>query len=360
MKRFKLQFILILALILSHSLCAQEDQAIDVYHFSGRIERLDHNQVKLIGSASSVAFQFEGDSCDIILSVDNPEFYNYVSLELDGKYRGRVKVETGKENIIPVTTTQKKPSHTLIIYKATEPSNGGVIFHDAKADKLLSWQQQPKKKVEFIGDSVFCGQGIDFMEINCGTEKHWYDQHNAYLTFPVLSSKMLQYDFLISAVSGIGMYRTWNTEASQQKAMPFVYNNLYLDKKKSKPYDYSFNPDIIVIGIGNNDFYTGDAKAVRESFNSDLFTTAYINFMEQLIERNPNASFVLITPLVDESKLKVATACMEKIKEAFPKKKVDVFTFKPLQMHGCYEHPDIKDSKIMSKQFVDFMRKLDQ
>lgn len=352
------QCLLLLSLAISNFSLAQDAKTTAIFQYSGRIEKLDNNQVKLIGSASSVSFQFGGDVCGIVLSVDTPDHYNYVAIELDGKYIDRLRVEAGKPKTYSVVATQKKQLHTLVIYKATEPSNGGIIFHEAKADNLQAVQQQPKKKVEFIGASVFCGQGIDFMEINCGTEKYWFDQHNAYWTFPVITSKIMDYDFQISAVSGIGIYRNWNTEAEQHAGLPAVYENLYLNKDASKPYDFGFKPDIIVIGLGNNDFYEGDGKTPRAEFNPDLFVSAYIKFMQVLSDRNPGASFVLLTPFLEDPKLTIATECMTKIKTAFPESRVDVFTFKPMKMHGCYDHPDIKDSKILAKQFIEFMKNL--
>lgn len=351
-------YVLLLILIISNLSLAQHSKPKDVFHYAGRIEKLENGQVKLLGSASSVSFQFSGDACDIVLSLDTPDHYNYVSLELDGKYIGRVRVEEGKAKAYPVVATQKTPYHTLVIYKATEFSNGGIIFHETKADELRAWQQQPKKKIEFIGASVFCGQGIDYSETNCGTEKYWFDQHNAYWTFPVITSKVLDYDFQISAVSGIGIYRNWNTEADEFNAMPSVYEYLKLNKFAPELYDFGFKPDIIVIGLGNNDFYEGDGKTPRTEFNQDLFIEGYIKFMQMLSERNPDASFVLVTPFLEDAKLTVATECMNLIKAAFLEKKVDVFTFKPMELHGCYNHPDIKDSKIMAKQFVEFMRNL--
>lgn len=357
MKKINL-YLLLFIMIISDLSLAQSINVQDIYQFSGRIEKLKNGQVKLLGSASSVSFQFSGATCEVVLSLDTPDHYNYVSIELDGKYIERLRIDEGKAKSYSFVATQKKTYHTLIIYKATEFSNGGIIFHEATANKLQAWQEQPKKKVEFIGDSVFCGQGIDYSESNCGTEKFWFDQHNAYFTYPVLSAHVLDYDFQISAVSGMGIYRNWNSEAEDDNAMPSVYEYLKLNKFASELYDFSFKPDIIVIGLGNNDFYEGDGKTPRAEYNRDFFITAYIKFMQLLSEHNPDASFVLVTPFLEGSNLTVATECMDIIKSNFPADKVAIFAFKPMELNGCNNHPDIKDSKIMAKQFIEFMRAL--
>ncbi len=71
--------------------------------YEGRVERLQNDNVILIGTASSVSFNFTGNECSISLqSVDSYEHHNYVALVLDGKYLGKIKIEKGAVQCFPI------------------------------------------------------------------------------------------------------------------------------------------------------------------------------------------------------------------------------------------------------------------
>ncbi|MBK8391465.1 MAG: hypothetical protein IPL23_20155 [Saprospiraceae bacterium] len=41
----------------------------------------------------------------------------------------------------------------------------------------------------------------------------YHDQHNAYMAYGPRTARALGLDFVLSSVSGIGIYRTWNMES---------------------------------------------------------------------------------------------------------------------------------------------------
>jgi hypothetical protein len=153
--------ILFLLVYLSLSCSAQIREISPAFHYSGRVEKMQDNKVMLIGSASSVSFDFKGDSCAISLqSVDSFEHQNYVALELDGTYIGRIRIEKGALQSFPIVISKKKKIHRLTIYKATEATNGEVLFGGTTA-KICKTTAKKRKKIELIGDSITCGMGND-------------------------------------------------------------------------------------------------------------------------------------------------------------------------------------------------------
>ncbi|MCZ8196913.1 MAG: GDSL-type esterase/lipase family protein [Flavobacterium sp.] len=332
------------------------------YLYSGRIEKLENNKCILISSASSISFNFKGNKCDIYLkSLDSYEHHNYVSLELDGNYIGRIKVEKGETKSYPISITEDLKEHNLTIYKATEASNGGVLFESTTAN-LTEIKHQKKKKIEFIGNSITCGMGNDTKEIPCGTGE-WFDQHNAYWAYGPIISRTLKADFLLSSVSGIGMYRNWNDEHIDEAIMPDVYENLYLNKDKSKPYSFNFQPDIVSICLGTNDLSDGDGKKLRLPFNEKKYISNYINFIKTVYSHSPNTRIVLLnSPMVSGDKNTVFVNCLKKVIAAFKKdkmhKKIQLFEYQPMNPKGCGYHPDIDDHKKMAQQLESFFKKL--
>ena len=356
----KISFLISFLLI---SFVATSQNKTNTFLYEGRVEKLPNNKVVLIGTASSVSFNFTGSECKITLqSVDSWEHHNYVSLVLDGKYIGKLRIEKGAAQSFPIKVTSDKKEHTLEIYKTTEAHSGGILFAGTTA-KLTSITSKKKKKIEFIGDSITCGAASDPSDVPCD-KGEYFDHHNGYYAYGPVLSREIGVDYLMSSVSGIGMYRNWNDENKDEGIMPDVYGNLYLTKDNSKPkYDFAFQPDIISIALGTNDFSGGDGKKERLPFNPEKYVTNYINFIKMLYKHNPNAQIVITnSPMVGGERGVVFEDCLNKVKAAFASdkmhKEIQIFKFKPMTPKGCSGHPDVADHKVLADEYAPFLKKL--
>lgn len=352
--------VLILFLLISTFSTAQNNST---FLYAGRVEKLQNNNVILIGTASSVSFNFTGNTCSISLqSVDAWEHHNYVSLVLDEKYIGKLRIEKGVAQSFPIKTTSNKKVHNLTIYKTTEAHSGGILFAGTTA-KLTSITSKKKKKIEFIGDSITCGAASDPSDVPCD-KGEYFDHHNGYYAYGPILSREIGVDYLMSSVSGIGMYRNWNDENKDEAIMPDVYQNLYLTKDNSKPkYDFAFKPNIISIALGTNDFSGGDGKKERLPFNPEKYVSNYINFIKMLYEHNPKAQIVITnSPMVNGERAVVFEDCLNKVKNAFAEDKthkpIQIFKFKPMTPKGCSGHPDVADHKVLAEEYAPFLKKL--
>jgi lysophospholipase L1-like esterase len=359
----KKKYLLFLLLLLALNVKAKEKENSNPhFNYSGRIEKLADDKVILIGSAASVSFNFKGSSCSIALqSVDSWEHHNYVSLELDGEYIGRLQIKKGALQSYPITVSTKKKMHHLTIYKATEASNGGILFGGTTA-KLTKITPENKKKIELIGDSITCGMGNDLTTIPCGAGE-WFDQHNAYLAYGPVLSRAVNADFVLSSVSGIGMYRNWNDEHKDEAIMPDVYENLYLNRTNTKSYDFAFQPDIVSICLGTNDLSDGDGKKERLPFNEEKYVSNYIDFIKVVYKHAPNTRIVLLnSPMVSGDNNVTLVRCLKKVIQAFENDKehkmITLFEFQPMTPKGCGYHPDVADDEVMADQLIPFFKKL--
>ncbi|MEN2413790.1 SGNH/GDSL hydrolase family protein [Flavobacterium mesophilum] len=354
---------LILFLHIATVCVSQNQNQNKTFLYEGRVEKLQNDNVILIGTASFVSFNFSGNQCSISLqSVDSYEHHNYVSLVLDGKYMGKIRIEKGAVQSFPIKVASNKKEHKLEIYKNTEAHTGGVLFAGTTA-KLTTISAQKRKKIEFIGDSITCGAASDASDVPCD-KGEYMDHHNSYYAYGPTLSRAIGVNYLVSSVSGIGMYRNWNDENKDEAIMPDVYQNLYLTKDNSKPkYDFAFQPNIISIALGTNDFSSGDGKKERLPFNAEKYVSNYVSFIKMLYEHNPKAQIVITnSPMVNGEKAIVFEDCLNKVKNAFADDKAHkpilIFKFKPMTPHGCLGHPDVADQKVMANEYGPFLKKL--
>lgn len=335
--------------------------------YSGRTDLSNLKEPVLIGSASSVEIPFSGDSVEILLKKLNPAgVHNYVSLELDGEYLRRIKL--GKDTVesftIQVPAASDSGKHVLKIYKATEASNGNVAFLGVKATELSRLPEAPKRTIEFIGNSITCGMGVDYEEIPCDSGV-WYDQHNAYLAYGPRVARALNADYMVSCVSGMGMYRNWNSNEGEAAVMPEVYGNRYLDTDNSKEWDFSaFSPDLVSIALGTNDFSEGDGVKERQPFDSARFVERYIEFVNMVYGKYPDTQIALLTsPMVSGEKGVLYLNSLNRVQEHFmkeapDKKPIKVYNFESITPHGCGYHPDKEDQRLMAEALVPFYKKV--
>jgi hypothetical protein len=356
----KIPFLILFLLISAMSIAQTKAKT---FLYAGRVDMLEDNKAVLIGTASSVSFNFSGEKCSVLLqSIDSWEHHNYVVLELDGQYIGKVRIEKGPVQSFEIKVTSKQKVHSLTIYKGTEATMGNVLFAGTTA-KLMTITSVKKNKIEFIGDSITSGAANDPSTIPCD-QGEYFDHHNGYYAYGPIISRNIEVDYLMSSVSGIGIYRNWNDEGPEVPIMLAVYENLYLTKDASKPkYDFDFQPEIISIALGTNDFSNGDGTKERTPFSPEKYVSNYVNFIKMLYLHNPNAQLVLTnSPMVNGEKAVIFEDCLNKIKAEFDTDKshkpILIFKFKPMTPSGCSGHPDIAEHKIMAAEYGPFLKNL--
>ncbi len=329
------------------------------FQYSGRIDSLPDSSVVLIGSASSVTFHFESDSCPVAMKLGKTGVkYNFVSLEVDGNYIERIRTEGETERFYQIPLTAGSKEHTVSIYKSTEASVGDILFCGAVVDKLIEPSPKPEKKIEFIGNSITCGVGIDWKEIPCDSGE-WHDQHNSYWAYGPRVARALNLQYMLSSVSGIGMYRYWNVD---EPSMPKIYENRYLNTDDSKKWDFTgFTPDVVSICLGTNDLSDGDHIHERPDFDAEMFKSNYISFIEMIYSHYPDVQVVLLSsPVLEGGENEILMICLTEIQQHFNDanvaKPISIFEFHDIHPHGGTGHPDKEDHARMADQLIPFYK----
>ncbi|NTS40329.1 GDSL family lipase [Flavisolibacter sp. BT320] len=315
--------------------------------------------LSLVSSASHVGFRFEGRECRILVSLPSWLPHNYLQYELDGQYMGRLKV-SAKDTAVWIFAGNEGP-HTVWLYKATEAHTGPVFIQRIEAKNVTALQRPSAPLIEFIGNSITCGAAADPSEVPCGTGVY-HDQHNAYLAYGPRVARALGANFLLSSVSGIGVYRNWN---SNGPTMPQVYEKTDFQQGSNLSWNFAtYSPAIVAIALGTNDLSRGDGKTERPPFDSAQFIGNYIKFVQQVQGKYPAAQVVLLSsPMANGAAREFLQACLTAVKAgadaAQPHSKpLALFFFEPMQASGCTGHPSVAEHGRMAESLLPFFRKL--
>lgn len=320
---------------------------------------LNNGKLELISSAVHFGFTFEGNECSLFASVpDNG--HNYLQYELDGKYQRRIRVG-GSSNQPIILSADDKGKHTVWLYKATEAHSGSVFIEKINAKKIKAIQRPALPLIEFIGNSITAGAAADPSEVPCG-KGDYHDQHNAYHAYGPVVARALGTNFIISAVSGAGIYRHWNKEAP---ALPPVYENADFQVNSSRSWDFTlYAPKIVSIALGTNDLSNGDGKTTRLPFDSSVYVSTFINFVNVVKSKYPQAQIALLSsPIINNNSRIVLQNCLTAVKTNIDQlykndKPVALYFFKPIQAGGCTGHPGIEDHAILADELIPFFKKL--
>jgi lysophospholipase L1-like esterase len=328
-------------------------------HAFGRVMSDQSGSIGLVSAASHVGFTFEGSECRVIAHINDENGHNYLQYEIDGEYQKRVKISGGNKQPLLITAPGAGP-HTVWIYKATEAHTGPVFIEKIIGKNVKSSERPVAPLIEFIGNSITCGAAADPSEVPCGAGVY-HDQHNAFYAYGPRVAKELKTNFILSCVSGIGIYRNWNSDGP---TMPQVYENGDLQYQSEWVWDFSkYQPRVVSIALGTNDFSNGDGIRQRLAFDSAVFVAKYIAFVQLVKSRYPAAQVVLLSsPMADGPRRVTLQNCLTAVKKAIngqssSDKGVEVFFFNPMQARGCTGHPNIEDHAILAKELAPFLKK---
>lgn len=328
----------------------------------GRTITSESGGLELISSAAHFSFSFEGNACWVSAAVPHLGNHNYLQYEVDGVYQKKVRIEGSKAEPFEIGAVGPGP-HKVTIYKATEAHTGPVFIRSVTGrtgTRVRSLAPSSAPLIEFIGNSITCGAAADPSVVPCGTGAY-HDQHNAYYAYGPRLARTLGANFMLSSVSGIGIYRNWN---SAGPAMPAVYEQADFGTGNRR-WDFGkYSPKIVSIALGTNDFSDGDGKTERLPFDSAAFVTAYISFVQTVRAKYPKAQLVLLSsPMVDGSRRTLLQNCLTAVKgridALYPSaRKVELFFFKPMQARGCSGHPSVADHAILAEELTPFFANL--
>ncbi|MDS9468293.1 lipase [Paracoccus sp. MBLB3053] len=287
----------------------------------------------------------------------------------DSENRWRITLDDGRSGGIEISRPgvsdlriQGLPEadHWIRVEKISESSmpasfGGILIAEDAAA---LPPPAPMPRLIEFIGDSDTVGFGNAAQTRNC-TEEEIFAATDTSKSFGPQVARRLGADYRIIARSGIGLLRNYGG-AAPNSTMTSRYG-LALPSNPSATWLSDRVADIIVVGLGSNDFGSdfapGEVWQDQDRLSTD-FEPILISFLRDRLRENPGALMVLLafgeygTPLVRP---------YEAAEKALHEDGANVVlvTLPDLDRSACLWHPSAEDHQAIADRIVSAIQERD-
>ncbi len=239
------------------------------YQSAGAL-RLDH-------TANAVEVGVNGGSLSVNLTTNAS---SYMQVFVDGTEKERIKLTPSVTNYT-VASGLSDGYHKIRIVKATEMSQARWTLNSFSADAFIKVEEKTDLKIEFLGDSILAGYGA----LGSSGEGFTIDNSDCSKSYAYLTAHQLNADYSIIAWSGIATKAfVWGGDVNMLNLYP------RLSSASQTPYDFTFNPDIVVINLGTNESsYLSTNSAYGTQFPSD-----YKELLTLVRQKNPSAKIICV------------------------------------------------------------------
>lgn len=261
----------------------------------------EYEGIRWLGlSASGVEFTFNGTSASFTLVGDsmysNAEKQARFAVYINGE-RTIDELVDAAEKTVEVFSADEATETTVKLLKLSEAqeSTMGIKSINVTSVGGLTPTAEKDLKIEFIGDSITCGYGVDDPDRNHHFKTPTEDATKAYAFKTAMA---LGADYSLVSYSGNGIISGYTDNGTKQTSqlVPDVYDKVGKSwgswnefNIQDVDWDFSrFQPDYVVINLGTNDAsYTGsDKERVLE------YADGYTEFLKVVREKNPDAHIV--------------------------------------------------------------------
>lgn len=312
---------------------------------------------------TTIMAKFQGTSLKMICRPKT----GYFMAQVDGSTPFKVGFNAERDSVVMIATALPKGEHFVKLMYVIEGLFRTPEFHGFVLDKgcsLVEAPALPERKIEFIGNSITCGYGVESIEMTDPfedeTENHW-------LTYANIVSDELHAQHTSISRSGIGVYRNYDGPKTGTRENMLWQYEYTLFNDHTETWDFSkYQPQLVCINLGTNDFSTNN-------YEPALYEKNYRKFLVTVREKYPMAKIVLLTgPMLGMKESKMQQEVLNRICKDVNKKGVDgkmkkgdknVFRFDFSYQtgslgYGASWHPSKLQHEEMAMELLPFLKSL--
>ena len=264
-------------------------------------------------SGSGIEFEYEGRGLTLTFLggsasqiPENEANYAHMAIYADDRRVADLQLSAPETKVTIAESAERKTSVIRVI-KLSEcaMSLAGILPLEISEGESIRPTAGNARKIEFIGDSITCGYGVDDEDPLHPFKTATEDVTRAYA---YKTAKALDADYSMFSISGYGIISGYTGDPAVQmkdqripdfyEFMGFSYDTLPgIPAPSQIPWDFTrYQPDAIVINLGTND----------DSFCQDFeerqqdYCDSYVRFLKVVRRHSPNAMLICVLGLMGD------------------------------------------------------------
>ena len=212
---------------------------------------------------------------------------------VDGERTQDIMLEE-QQKIITAFSGEEVKTATVSIVKLSETANSTFSIDSIEINgSEIAPTAQKDMYIEFVGDSITCGYGVDDEDRNHHFSTSTEDCTKAY---GYKTAELLNADYSLVSISGYGIISGYTNNPDKKSAsqlMPLHYDKVGFSYSKdlgSFKWDFARQPDVVVVNLGTND----ESYCKTDKDKQAEFTAEYINFLKDIREHNPESKILCV------------------------------------------------------------------
>ncbi|MGN0609667.1 MAG: GDSL-type esterase/lipase family protein [Oscillospiraceae bacterium] len=253
-------------------------------------------------SGTGAEFTFTGTECSVTVMGDansaNPSMADNqarVGIYVNGERVVDEMIDNLTETYEVFKSDTEETADIKIVKLSESPMSTFAITDITINGKDVKPAEDKERFIEFIGDSITCGYGVDDEDMNHHFSTKTEDTTK---TYAYKTAEALNADYSMVSFSGYGIisgYSDGEKKVSEQ-TVPQYYTKLGYSWSQNGSFvpaniEWDFSkrqPDVVVINLGTND----DSYCKNKDDRCEEFQQTYVEFLKTIREKNPDSTII--------------------------------------------------------------------
>lgn len=322
-------------------------------------------------SGTGAEFDFTGTKCSVVIKGDAnssnsgaKDNHARIGIYLDGE-RVIDDMIDESEKSYDVFTSETEKSVTVSIVKLSESPMSTIGIKEIKCTgSAIKPAQNKDMLIEFVGDSITCGYGIDDPDKDHHFVTSTEDITKAY---GYLTAQKLGADYSMVSFSGYGIISGYTNDGNKVTAqtVPQFYTKLGYSwstngnfSPQNVEWDFTKRqPDLVVVNLGTND----DSYTQNDIDKQNEYAENYKEFLKLIREKNPEARILCVFGVMGDRLYPFVEQAVKAYSEETGDEKVSALQIRPHSARDGYSadwHPSVKTQERVAEEVAVEIEKL--